>query len=265
MSRPRLFRSQPPPPAGPPLGPREVGYLIFGVLLLEVAAVAIGTETRLSEWQEWLTERGWMTTIAGEVGAAQSRRLLGLLYTVTFRLLQLGWMVVVWRLLLRRSWEDLGLRPGQSRLDARWTLVTCGAFGVLALLGEFAGFISGEGDVFRQYLLPGGQPDVALRRPPYAIWHFIVYGAIGPAAEEVFFRAIVYRRLAELSSARVAVFASAIIFAFAHLAMNPLPVVEFIGGLAFAGLFARTRSLLPPIAVHAAGNSAILAIHYLYL
>lgn len=265
MPRPRILRGQPPPPAGPPLDPREAFWLIAGVILLEIAAISLGTDARLSEWSDRLVANGWSRTLAGAADPAQARRLLGLAYTAACRLLQLACLLVVWRLFLRRTWEDLGVRPSQFRWDAKWMLVTCGAFGVLALLGELAGFASGGGDAFRQYLLPDGRPNPGLRIPAYALWHFGVYCLVAPVAEEVFFRAVIYRRLAELTSVRIAIPASAFIFALAHFAANPFPVVEFIGGLAFAGLFARTRSLLPAIGVHAAGNAAILAVHYLYL
>jgi membrane protease YdiL (CAAX protease family) len=92
---------------------------------------------------------------------------------------------------------------------------------------------------------------------------------LGPFAEEVLFRGVLFRQLYRRAGRRVvrAMIVSALVFGFAHLASIDLSLLHWnlqqvwvlvgeatLGGLLFAWLTYRWNSLWPAIAVHAALN-----------
>jgi membrane protease YdiL (CAAX protease family) len=82
--------------------------------------------------------------------------------------------------------------------------------------------------------------------------------AVGPLAEEVFFRGILYQGLRRRLSGPECIVITALFFAAAH--MQAVPVIQFIGGLVFGLLYEKTGTLFAPFLVHAAGNLAILLL-----
>ena len=92
---------------------------------------------------------------------------------------------------------------------------------------------------------------------------FLVGGLIGPLAEEIFFRGIVYgyfRRWGRLT----AILSSTFFFVIAHPALPAIPVIQIAGGLLFAVLYEMEGSLLVPLSVHILGNMAIYTISLLF-
>ena len=80
-----------------------------------------------------------------------------------------------------------------------------------------------------------------------------------PLAEEIFFRGFVMRGIVNRLGLAPGLLASAAVFAILHLTPGLLLPV-FVTGLLLGALSAYTRSLWPPIAVHAAQNAlAVLA------
>lgn len=92
---------------------------------------------------------------------------------------------------------------------------------------------------------------------------FLVGGLIGPLAEEICFRGLVYtffRRWGIVA----AVIASTLVFVALH-SVHGFPLVQIIGGLIFAISFELTRNLMVPIVIHVLGNSAIFALSLAWL
>ena len=89
---------------------------------------------------------------------------------------------------------------------------------------------------------------------------FLIGGMVGPIAEEVFFRGILYgffRRWGVL----VGLGLSTLIFVLIHLISHLfLPVTQVIGGIVFALAYEVEDSLLAPITIHALGNMAIFTL-----
>ncbi|WP_455592840.1 CPBP family intramembrane glutamic endopeptidase [Bacteroides sp.] len=86
---------------------------------------------------------------------------------------------------------------------------------------------------------------------------------LGPILEELLFRGAVTRILLEKYEPKKAILWSAILFGVFHL--NPAQIVgAFFGGLVFAWIYYRTRSLLPCILIHILINSSsvILTLNY---
>ena len=92
---------------------------------------------------------------------------------------------------------------------------------------------------------------------------FLVGGLIGPMAEEVFFRGIVYgflRRWGMLPAALLSTF----IFVMAHPAIPAIPVIQITGGLLFAIAYEVEGTLMTPLSIHISGNLAIYSFSILF-
>jgi membrane protease YdiL (CAAX protease family) len=86
-----------------------------------------------------------------------------------------------------------------------------------------------------------------------------VGGIIGPVAEEIFFRAVLYgffRRWGIVT----AVSLSTLIFVLIHPVGRHIPITQAVGGVLFALAYELEKSLVPPIVIHVLGNLAIFGI-----
>jgi len=91
------------------------------------------------------------------------------------------------------------------------------------------------------------------------ILFFLVAGLIGPVAEEVLFRGVIYgffRRWGVL----VAMILSSVIFVLAHSTLSTIPVPQIVGGIIFAIAYEKEGSLIVPITIHSLGNMAIFTL-----
>ncbi len=84
---------------------------------------------------------------------------------------------------------------------------------------------------------------------------FLVGGFIGPVAEEIFFRGILYTFFRKWGIL-VALGWSTLIFVMLH-ASTGIPVVPLVGGIVFAISYEVERNLLVPVTIHVLGNLAI--------
>ena len=92
---------------------------------------------------------------------------------------------------------------------------------------------------------------------------FLVAGIIGPVAEEILFRGIIYgffRRWGVLA----ALILSSIIFVLAHSTLSGIPVPQIVGGIVFAIAYEKEGSLIVPITIHILGNMAIFTLSLIY-
>lgn len=88
---------------------------------------------------------------------------------------------------------------------------------------------------------------------------FLVGGLIGPLAEEIFFRGIVYgflRRWGVL----LALVGTTVVFVAAHLGRVTVPLPQIVGSILFAIAYEVEGNLLVPITVHVLGNTAIFVL-----
>ena len=95
---------------------------------------------------------------------------------------------------------------------------------------------------------------------------FAVGGVIGPMAEEVIFRGLLYgffRRWGVLP----AIFISTGVFVLVHLLVRSVPgfaITQAIGGVVFAVSYELEKNLVVPITIHCLGNMAIFLLPLLY-
>lgn len=99
--------------------------------------------------------------------------------------------------------------------------------------------------------LPGRTSDLVI--------FFVIGGMIGPVAEEIFFRGLLYgffRRWGIIA----ALLLSTLIFVLAHIQFNPLPLPQVIGGILFALVYEFEKNLYTPMVIHVLGNLAIFSL-----
>jgi membrane protease YdiL (CAAX protease family) len=91
------------------------------------------------------------------------------------------------------------------------------------------------------------------------VTYFAVGGVIGPIAEEVFFRGILYGYLRRWG-VYPAVILSTICFVLPHMHSSSLPITQLVGGVVFALAYEKEKNLMAPITIHCLGNLAIFSI-----
>ncbi len=124
-----------------------------------------------------------------------------------------------------------------------------GALGSIACVGLFAASINPL--TLIKARLPTQTGDLVL--------FFIVGGMLGPVAEEVFFRGILYGFLRRWGVI-VALILSTLIFVLCHPISHGIPVTRLVGGLLFALAYEFGGSLIVPITIHTLGNLAIFTL-----
>ncbi len=87
----------------------------------------------------------------------------------------------------------------------------------------------------------------------------IVGALIGPVAEEIFFRGILYSFLRRWGIP-TAVIVSTFLFILPHSSGTIIPVTQIVGGILFAVSYESEKNLLVPITIHCLGNLAIFSL-----
>jgi len=128
-----------------------------------------------------------------------------------------------------------------------------GALGSIACVGLFAASINPL--TLIKTRLPTQTGDLIL--------FFFVGGMLGPVAEEVFFRGILYGFLRRWGVI-VALILSTLIFVLCHPIGHGIPVTRLVGGFLFAAAYEIGGSLIVPITIHALGNLAIFTLSLIF-
>jgi membrane protease YdiL (CAAX protease family) len=96
-------------------------------------------------------------------------------------------------------------------------------------------------------------------RPSGIALYFLIGGMVGPVAEEIFFRGILYGFLRRWGVV-VALVLSTLIFVLIHPTSHGLPITQAVGGIVFAVAYEVERNLMVPVTIHALGNMAIFTL-----
>jgi membrane protease YdiL (CAAX protease family) len=178
--------------------------------------------------------------------------------TLVIRLAQMAAMLTPLAIIRGAGPASLGLRVGDWRRGLAWAAgVSAALLAGFALAAAVARLAAGinlvPAALGRSFLTAAKTPGARMA---------VVAGLVlvGPLAEEMFFRGGLYSVLRRVLTVPQAVLASSLLFAAAHAGRVQFPIVQFIGGLAFAFLFEKTGTLFAPVLVHAAGNLAILLL-----
>jgi len=89
----------------------------------------------------------------------------------------------------------------------------------------------------------------------------LVAGIIGPVAEEIFFRGILYgyfRQWGFLTALSISV----IVFVMFH-SFNGFPLTQLVGGIIFTIAYEKIKSLIAPMIIHILANFAIFTVSFI--
>lgn len=166
----------------------------------------------------------------------------------------------VWLFGLRRrkiSWEEIGFRS----ISWPWVLASLGLFMLLRVL------VTVIGAVLHAFGITSNQ--AAALAPSSVTWltalaGIALAGMFVPIAEEVFFRGVLYRWLRDKWGVAIGAIVSSLIFALAH--GEPATIIGvFPLGIVLALVFEKSKSLWPPIIIHAANNTFAIGLLYVLL
>ena len=151
-----------------------------------------------------------------------------------------------------KSAAALGLIAGKIFVGIKKGLIWSACFGIAAMVLIVLLYLAGI-DALRMLYSP----------LPYTKALIFIYlligGVIGPLAEEIFFRGILYGYLRRWG-VYTAVTVSTLLFVLPHLAGSNLPVTQLVGGIVFALAYEKEKNLMVPITIHCLGNLAIFSI-----
>jgi membrane protease YdiL (CAAX protease family) len=94
---------------------------------------------------------------------------------------------------------------------------------------------------------------------PQIVVFLLVGGVLGPIAEEIFFRGVIYGFLRQWGAV-VAIIFSTLIFVLTHPMGGRFPVTQFVGGMVFAVAYEKEKNLMVPITIHCLGNLALFSL-----
>ncbi|MBW1732830.1 MAG: CPBP family intramembrane metalloprotease [Deltaproteobacteria bacterium] len=161
-------------------------------------------------------------------------------------------LMVTTVLLLEKGLAPIGLTGEGILRGLRAGCIWSAGFGVITLIGFSLMAWAGMNPLALIYTpLPTGPFD--------RILFFLVAGLVGPVAEEVFFRGLLYGFFRQWG-APAAVLLSTLLFILAHPAPSGVPITRIVGGLVFALAYEVEKDLLAPIIIHASANTAIFTL-----
>ena len=148
--------------------------------------------------------------------------------------------------------SSIGLASSQIVPGLRKGLIWSAGFGIIAFFAYAILYVAGVNAlILIQTRLPTKASEIIL--------FFFIAGMLGPAAEEIFFRGILYgffRRWGVLSALGL----STLLFVAAHPMSHGVLVPQVVGGIVFALAYEVEGNLLVPITIHVLGNIAIFSL-----
>jgi membrane protease YdiL (CAAX protease family) len=178
-----------------------------------------------------------------------------MLILATARLLQvllIILIVVTWG----KGVSSIGLARSEMVSGLKKGLLWSAGFGALASIACVGLFAAGINPLtLIRARLPTQTSDLIL--------FFIVGGMVGPVAEELFFRGILYGFLRRWGVI-VALVLSTLIFVLCHPVSHGIPVTRLLGGLLFAVAYEIGGSIIVPITIHMLGNLAIFTLSLIF-
>ncbi|MFO7838848.1 MAG: CPBP family intramembrane glutamic endopeptidase [Desulfosalsimonadaceae bacterium] len=94
---------------------------------------------------------------------------------------------------------------------------------------------------------------------PQLVLFFLVGGVVGPAAEELLYRGLLYSFLRKWGIF-LAVGGSTLLFVLSHGTGQGLSLTRIAGGIIFCLAYERSKSLAAPLVIHILGNTAIFTL-----
>ena len=171
----------------------------------------------------------------------------------TTRLLEIISMILI-VLIWRKGISSIGLAPAKNVQGIKRGLVWSAGFAAVTFFVFVCLLILGISPLkLIKIHMPTSQKDILLL--------FLIGGLIGPIAEEIFFRGIIFgflRRWGVL----IALIFSTFLFVLAHPSPSGVPIIQAVGGIIFAIAYEVEGSLMVPITIHVLGNMAIFCLSF---
>jgi membrane protease YdiL (CAAX protease family) len=95
------------------------------------------------------------------------------------------------------------------------------------------------------------------------VFLFMVGGLVGPVAEEVFFRGVLYGFFRRWGVA-AAILLTTAVFVLVHPVGSGMPLTQVIGGIVFAVAYEVEKNLMVPTVIHVSGNLAIFSLAFVH-
>ena len=182
-------------------------------------------------------------------------RISPMVLTGAIRLIEMALIMLI-VLFWGQGLSSIGLGPSKMVKGLVRGLFWSAGFGIITFFAFIALFLVDINPLALIHTrLPGKSEEIVL--------FFLVAGMIGPVAEEIFFRGIIYgffRRWGVLA----ALLLSSVMFVLAHFATVGIPVTQMVGGIIFAIAYEKEGSLIVPITIHTLGNMAIFTLSLIY-
>lgn len=154
--------------------------------------------------------------------------------------------------LLNKELSAVGLSVKQAGAGLATGIAWSAVFGAMVLAAGAVLMMAGLSPLgLLKLRLPETQGELFL--------FFLVGGLIGPVAEELVYRGLIYTALRRWGIT-IAVSGSTLLFVLSHSLSTGLPIPQIIGGIVFALAYERSKSLFAPIVIHCLGNTAIFSI-----
>ena len=172
--------------------------------------------------------------------------------TRLFEIIFLMLIVLIWG----GGLSSIGLARFKVISGLKKGVIWSAGFGMVAFFAFLALFAVGiNGVTLIQAHLP--------KKPSEIILFFVIGGMVGPIAEEVFFRGILYSFFRRWGVV-VALVLSTLFFVLTHPSNHGVPVTQVVGGLVFAVAYEVEGSLMAPITIHILGNMAIFTLPLIF-
>lgn len=162
-------------------------------------------------------------------------------------------LIIVIVILLEKRISVIGLDRARLPGGLERGLIWSAGFGVAAFIAFI--ILTAAGASPLQYLRTS-MPDQAFAG------YFITGALIGPVAEELLFRGVIYGFFRQWGIL-TAVVLSTVIFTLAHSAGGGAGLTHIAGGIVFAAAYEREGSLMVPITIHVLGNAVIFSLSLL--
>lgn len=161
-------------------------------------------------------------------------------------------IVVIWG----RGISSIGLALPRMLHGLKKGMIWSAGFGMVACLVFALLFIAGINALgLIQTNLPPKNGEIAL--------FFLVGGIVGPVAEELLFRGILYGFLRRWGMV-VAVALTSVLFVLSHPITHGFPVTQVVGGITFAVAYEVEGSLMAPITIHVLANMALFTLSLIF-
>jgi membrane protease YdiL (CAAX protease family) len=168
------------------------------------------------------------------------------------RSLEITFLLVICRITEPNSISSLGIVPKRIKSGLFRGFLWSTGFGLLVGLVAVVLMTAGlhPTDLIAASL-PATQPGLFL--------FLVVAGIIGPVAEEIFFRGMLYGYFRRWGMWAALLF-STLVFVMAHAIFHRIPLPQIVGGILFAVAYEKEKNLMVPITIHVLGNLAIFII-----